>query len=85
LIVLARRAQQAVADFSWNTLQRIDTPMNLGAITVHSIMNLILARTNSSVTEETMQHWSSLPKNGEIWLIGDRKLLRLAPTPFPAL
>lgn len=77
LILLARRAQAAGATFIWGCLQDPGRGWN-NAVTAHSLLSFLAARTASIVDEAHTQAWlphlDACTDLTEVWLVGDGTL-----------
>jgi hypothetical protein len=81
LIVLARRAQAAGAEFRWGVLQSRETPLLAAA--EESMRSLLDARSLREADADDLAHWqerlSAGSRSDDFWLIGGPRLERLLP------
>ena len=79
LIVLARRAEAAGAEFRWGVLQSREMPLLTGA--EDSIRRLLEARSLREADDDDLAHWQERLSNGseDFWLVGGSRLERLQP------
>ena len=81
LIVLARRAEAAGAEFRWGVLQGREMPLLTAA--EESIRRLLEARSLREADADDLAHWrerlSAGSKSDDFWLIGGPRLERLLP------
>jgi hypothetical protein len=81
LIVLARRAEAAGAEFRWGVLQSREMPMLTAA--EDSIRQLLDARSLREATADDLTHWQERLRSGsksdDFWIIGGARLERLLP------
>jgi hypothetical protein len=70
LIVLARRAALAGAPFAWGILQE-SRSMFVHEVSAQNVIRLLVARTASDVTEETLADWHHAFQPGDdFWAVG---------------
>jgi hypothetical protein len=79
LIVLARRAEAAGAEFRWGVLQSREMPLLTGA--QDSIRRLLEARSLREAAAADLTHWQERLGSGseDFWLVGGSRLERLYP------
>lgn len=81
LIVLARRAEAAGAEFRWGVLQSREMPPMMAA--EDSIRQLLGARSLREADADDLAHWQERMgiggKSDDFWLIGGTRLERLLP------
>ncbi|MBC8103674.1 MAG: hypothetical protein H7Z41_13945 [Cytophagales bacterium] len=87
LIVLARRAEAAGAQFAWGVLQRPDGPL-IGEMTPGSVGGLLEARAPREATGSDLDAWrerlSAAPAD-DYWIVGGTRLTRLTETTAASL
>ena len=80
LVVLARRAEAAGAQFAWGIAQRPSGAL-VEELSAASVLGLISGRAGSEVGDEDLRRWTERlgepERDDDVWLVGDARLAAL--------